>query len=259
MHPLVARMRMPVAAGLLALVALFAHAEQRYFTYSYEPKVLPKGAIELEQWGTMRNGRDGLYTRWDIRNEFEIGLTDRVTTALYLNWTNKWVPEKNLNSTYFRGWSSEWKVKLLDPTADPIGVLLYGEIAGDRREWEAETKLVLGKTFGNVIAVVNAVFENEWKTKLAEDDSNASEIETEQVYEATAGVSYRWTRIALGLEARSHTIVEEGESYSAFFAGPVVQLSGPRWWATFTLLVQTTNELDAHERTESRLILGIDL
>ena len=46
-----------LAVAVGATMATGAGADQRYFTYSYEPKVLPAGAIELEQWATMRNGR----------------------------------------------------------------------------------------------------------------------------------------------------------------------------------------------------------
>jgi hypothetical protein len=237
-----------------------ATADERLFTYSYEPKVLPKGAIEFEQWATMRNGHESsLFTRWDIRTEFEAGLTDRLTTALYMNWTNKWEPDKGTDVTNFSGVSSEWKYKVWDPTADPIGVLLYGEFSVDRREWEGEAKLVLGRNIGPFVLAANAVFENEWKTKVDPADPSESDTETEQVFETTAGASRRFGDVALGMEARSHTKYEDGESHHAFFVGPVLHASSERWWASATVLVQTTDDLEEHERTETRLILGIHL
>jgi len=241
------------AAFSIALIALCARGDVRYFTYSYEPKTLPKGAVELEQWATMRNGHeDALYTRWDIRTEFEIGLTDTLTTALYFNTTNKWSPADNLNAMYFGGVSSEWKYKLFDPTADPIGVLLYGEAGLDRREYEAEAKLVVGKNIGNLTLVANGIFEHEWKTGVFD-------TETEIVYEGTAGVSYRLGGASLGGEARFTSKNEHDETYTAFFVGPVFHVSTKGWWATLTTLVQATDELKEFERTEVRLVFGISL
>jgi len=252
-------------AGVLAvgLFAVFARADERYFTYSYEPKTLPKGAVELEQWATMRNSRDkGLYTRWDLRTEYEIGLTDRLTTAIYLNASNTYkrpdakTPEEN--RTYFRGWSSEWKYKLLDPSADPLGVLLYGEITVDRREWEVEGKIILGKNVGNFVFAVNGIWEQEWKAAF--DANGNTTTKTEQKVEGTGGLAYRVGNYAVGLEGRSHSVREGGESSkSALFMGPVIHANSARWWATLTLLRQLTDEFSEHEKTETRLIIGIHL
>lgn len=251
-----------IASLCLGLVgfAAGATADERHFTYSYEPKVLPQGAIEFEQWATMRNGHDSsIYTRWDIRTEFETGLTDRLTTALYMNWTNKWEPDKGTNVTNFKGWSSEWKYKVSDPTADPIGMLLYGEFSVDRREWEGEAKLVLGKNVGSFVFAANAVFENEWKTIVDGTDPRKSEVETEQVFEGTAAAAHRIGNLAIGVEARSHTKREDGHAHHAFFVGPVLHASSERCWATCTFLVQTTSDLEEHESTETRLIFGVHL
>lgn len=240
----------------------WVHADQRFFTYTYEPKTLPKGAAELEQWATLRNGRDkGLYTRWDLRTEYEIGLTDRLTTAIYFNASNVYrhvdptVPATN--GLYFRGWSLEGKYQLLHPSADPLGVVLYGEVALDRREWEAEGKLILGKNVGRSIFAANGVFEQEWKATL--DPNGSATTETEQKWEITGAWAYRWGNYALGGEVRSHSVRAEGTTKSAFFVGPAVHASGQRGWATLTLLKQLTKEFSEHEKTEMRLIVGIHL
>jgi hypothetical protein len=256
-----------IVAATCVLVAE-AGADERYFTYSYEPKVLPKGAVEVEQWATMRNGRvEGLYTRWDLRTEFELGVTDRLTAAVYMmNATNKFEQRADgkgglvdKNAMYFRGWSSAWKWKLADPSADPLGVLLYGEVAVDRREWEAEAKVVLGRNVGPFVFAANGVFEREWKGKV--DAATATtHTETENVVAVTAGATYRTGRVALGVEAVNHNEIVKGETeHSALFAGPAFHANADRWWATLTLLRQLTDVLDEHERTEMRLILGVHL
>ena len=89
---LVPRLGSPLAALGLAfcLSSPALHADERAFTYSYEAvSVLPKGGVELEQWITYRAGKeDGRFTRWDLREEIEFGVTDRYTTALYLNFSD---------------------------------------------------------------------------------------------------------------------------------------------------------------------------
>ena len=35
-----------------------AYATERVFTYTYEPETMPQGAFEVEQWVTLRAGRN---------------------------------------------------------------------------------------------------------------------------------------------------------------------------------------------------------
>jgi hypothetical protein len=254
-------------AAVVVVAATQARADERYFTYSYEPKVLPAGATELEQWATMRNGRDnGLYTRWDIRTEFETGLTDRLTTAVYMNAKNVFQKRLNADGTMtdsnvmsFKGFSSEWKYKLSDPTADTLGVLLYQEFGVDRREWESETKLVLGRNFGDLIVAVNSIFEVEGKGTVS-DITGEVGSEYKQELEQTLGVAYRAGSNAFGLEASLRTEREDGEfSDAAVYVGPTLHASRESWWATFTILAQVTDHYADRERTETRLILGMHL
>src|SRR5262245_22445372 len=79
-----------LTAVLLALFGMtsasLAQANDRHFTYTYESAVLPPDARELEVWTTWRTGRDRYYSAFDHRLEFEIGLTERLLTAFYLNF-----------------------------------------------------------------------------------------------------------------------------------------------------------------------------
>jgi hypothetical protein len=45
--------------GLLAgvICATSTHADERRFTYTYEPETLPQGTFEFENWVTWRAGR----------------------------------------------------------------------------------------------------------------------------------------------------------------------------------------------------------
>src|ERR1043166_6688826 len=74
------------SAGLAAAV----RADERLFTYTYEPETMPKRAFEFEQWVTARVGRNATvgqngYYRLQFPEEFEYGLADNYTLALYVN------------------------------------------------------------------------------------------------------------------------------------------------------------------------------
>ena len=77
-------------AATLALLTTSVSANDRLFTYSYEPETMPQGAWEVEQWITaraLRNKRVGQddYLRWQFRTELEYGVTDNYTVGLYVN------------------------------------------------------------------------------------------------------------------------------------------------------------------------------
>ena len=64
-------------------------ADDRHFGYSYESGVLAKDNRELELWNTWRYGRSKYFSRIDHRVEFEVGLTDKLQTAFYVNFQVK--------------------------------------------------------------------------------------------------------------------------------------------------------------------------
>src|SRR5262249_18132240 len=92
------RLMTPVRRGLvLVLIAValdssWARADERRFTYTYEPETLPQGAVEFEQWITLRSQRtkggevkQENYNLWELREELEYGVTDNYSLSLYLN------------------------------------------------------------------------------------------------------------------------------------------------------------------------------
>ena len=59
-----------------ATVIPTSQANERLFTYTYEPETMPQGAFEVEQWGTWRAGRNSTvgqknYHRFQFRTELE--------------------------------------------------------------------------------------------------------------------------------------------------------------------------------------------
>lgn len=266
--PAICRLR---AALLLALVSLAvvpatAAANERHFTYTYESAVLPAGAKELEVWSTARIGRETYFVRFDERLELEVGVTDRLQTALYLNWeaaTAEVEPGVRATETQFTGISSEWKYKLMDPVADAVGLSLYGEVTTGPAEHELEGKIIIDKQVGDFLVAGNLVLANEWEVE-------AAETETEQEVEIDlAAAFFLRPGVVAGLELRNANAIHEGEwEYSALFFGPVFGYATDSWWAALSILPQLpalkkegdgSRELGSHEKIETRLLFSLHL
>ena len=245
-----------------------AEATERRFTYTYGSDVLNAGALELEPWTTFRVGRDNFYNRLDHRLEFEVGLTDRLQTAWYFNFNAVTKDESMARVTEFEwgGVSWEWKYKVLDAVADPVGLGLYLEPAIAPGEAELEAKLILDKRIGNFYAAFNTVFEHEWVFE------KKGETERELAIELDLGLAYFFTpALSAGVEVRNHNLIpaDKGWEHSALFVGPVVGYATRKWWATATFLPQlpalkrndtgSSFILDEHERFNARLIFGLHL
>ena len=245
------------AAVLACAAAVPARADERKFTYSYESKTLPQGVLEAEQWVTLGTRREtGKFRNWRFREELEYGLLDSLTTALYLNWEIETATGRETESE-FESVSSEWKYKLLDAAADPIGLLLYAEAAAGPEEQELELKLVLDKQLGDFRFAYNFVLEFE----------REEEGERESALLHTFGASYQANpNFAVGAEAyvrQSYEGTFEEESRLVFFAGPNVHVASGSGWATLTLLRQVDIQsegldLDGHEKYEFRIIVGVN-
>ena len=275
-------------ASLVAcLTTLLAHggfASERNFTYTYEPETMPQGALEFEQWTTLRAGRNNQvgqnhYTRWDLKQEFEYGVTDNYTLSLYLNEKSEYYrnPTTNAKTSEFEfdGVSLENKWLVADPAKSPVGVALYLEPRVGNGEFELEEKIILGQRFGK---------DKEWKwafnvshaTEWEDSDEAGQGTETTGELEFTLGITRelnkRWN---LGVELRELSVFPEYKStssYTAFFAGPVLKYRQEKWWAAFTFLTQVYGDnqaspdpdgrsnlvLDKLERFNARLIVGID-
>src|SRR5262245_27406456 len=258
-----------VAAAVVLACASVAQADERKFNYSYEAKTLPKGGFEFEQWATLKMEKDaGDYNRLELREEFEFGLTDRLTTSAYLNFRYQAVRnvpgETDEHFFKFDSVSSEWKFKVTDPTADPIGFLLYGELLMAPDEYEFEFKLVFSKHIGPFTFAYNFIFE--WEL---EQTFGNSEWQWANVIQNTAGISYDLPFLpgaSIGVEAVSEAHFERslgGAHNSAYWVGPNAHLATGAWWATISFLTQlNVNGLDFSEgsytKYELRIIVGIN-
>jgi len=253
---------------LLALLPLLIFAlcpdssvgNRRHFTYAYESAVLPKASHELEIWNTVRLNRKVFYHGLDTRTEFEFGLGGNFQTSLYLNLSSEM--DASGYTDQLLGFSNEWKYKILDAAADPIGAALYAEGSYSNSEIELEGKIILDKQIGDFLLAFNAVGEHSYVN--GKGPTSVILMQTEDVAEFDGGAAYFITQnFTVGVEAYQHTkhppSFEGGGIYSAFFAGLSLSYSGPNWWTAASVMPQIgTPELTQHEKLEARLLLAFE-
>lgn len=250
-----------------------ARATERYFGYTYEPETLPQGGMEFEQWVTLRAGRNSAvgqqnYNRWDLREEFEYGVTDNYTVALYLNTVAKSFRDPATGSGHssfsFDGVSVENRYLVLNPAEHAVGLTLYLEPRFSGDEAELEQKIILGQRHGDWKWALNIGHATEW-----EDNLRKVEGELEGSIGVARDLNKHWS---LGLEARDVTVMPDYKEfeYTAAFVGPVIAYRQEKWWASLSVLPQVYGKnfggnpdgnrslvLDEQERVQVRLLFGI--
>lgn len=264
---------LPLALMLGSLATL--RADERRFTYTYEPEVATKGSLEFEQWVTARISRNSdvgqeNYNKWQFREELEYGVTDRYSISGYLLTSSESFrdPTTGANESEFEfdGVAMENRYMLLNPAEHAVGLTLYFEPRYSGSEAELEQKIILGQRHGDWKWAFNLTHATEW-------EDNLHEVEGE--FEASFGLSRdlnrRWS---VGLEFRNHNELPEYETWenTAFFLGPVVSYRQEKWYATLSVMPQVYGanfegnpdndhhfELEGHERLNIRLLIGIDL
>jgi len=258
---------------------MIAHADERRFTYTYEPEVLPKGGLEFEQWVTLRTQRtsdaevkQGNYNLWEIREELEYGVTDNYSVSLYLNTAAESYrdynqnPASDVSSFDFKGISIENRYMLLNPAEHAIGLTLYLEPRFSGDEAEIEEKILIGQRYGDWKWAFNVSHATEWSDQL-----HSVEGELEADLGIARDLGKHWS---VGLELRNHNELPDYRIWenTALFLGPTVSYRQEKWWAAFTVLPQIYGanfsgnpdgnphlELEGHERLNVRLLIGISL
>lgn len=265
------QLRLPLIFAI-ALFALPARADERFFTYSYQADVLPEGEAEFEQYLTNQSGKEhGDYSEWNFRSAIEYGITSRLMTAFYLNWDSLRQDgspgEDSENNTDFRGVSSEWIYQFLNPNLDPIGLAVYAEYSTDGIDQELEGKLLISKRLESWELATNVAYE-------AESEKEGGQREREATLILSAGAAYKLSKNwSAGLELRNKTAYPggldlSGQEYQVWSVGPNIKYGASKWWATLTVLPQVwgngdgskgSRQLEHEESLETRLIFGIDL
>ncbi|MDP1622206.1 MAG: hypothetical protein Q8M08_07690 [Bacteroidales bacterium] len=244
-------------------------AQDRIFTYTYQSTVLNKGQRELESWHTIRAGKSDFFVRYDNRTEYEIGLGSNLQTAFYLNFTSKTKTMmddtiKSLSTETEFGFSNEWKLKLLDPVADPIGLALYAEVGIASNEFEIEGKVIVDKKMGNLTIAFNGVYEQEFAPHY---EKNKLKWDTEQKLDGYLAFAWSFSpRFQLTLENAIKNVFEDGKiAHSALYSGLGFAYNLEHFWANFTVMPQLTSfkgatgnnlNLNEYEKIQFRLLFS---
>lgn len=282
---------------LFILCLLFASshsfASEKLFGYSYGAEPFPKGAMELYGWVTMRNSKgQGTYQVYDVRQEFEYGLTDKTAVSFYLNQRhydiqNSAPVDDDGNAEYpnKKGWEfqgSQFAIihNFISPYQNKhgVGFSLYVEpgysrvfkITGQRQdEYSLEMKLLFQKNLmdDTMFFVFN------FNTELEYRRIHGEERQSELANEITTGLSKRIANgTFIGLEGRYHTEYPSmnlgNQEHYAYFLGPNIHYAEKEWWVTLTYLPQIagwqndasrsrTLHLHEHESYEMRLVAAL--
>jgi hypothetical protein len=229
---------------LLALSATSAFSGVRHFTFLYEAPTSPPGSVELENTVTWQHG-----SSWNdvfIREELEIGITDRLQLGIYpLDWSHH--SDGGLD---YNGGAIETIYNLSNPVIDPVGISLYQEVAAGRRHFESESKLIAQKNFGRWIVDYNATLEAEWEDRHLEEKTG----ELQQALGASYEIS---PRFSVGVEFLHEFVFPDwSESVSNVFVGPNVSYRRGNWFVTTTALAQAT-DASGEPDFQLRTIVGI--
>ena len=256
-----------------------AQADERRFTYTYEPEVLPQGGMEFEQWITLRTQRtsdaevkQGNYNLWELREELEYGVTDNYSLSLYLNFANESFkdhsqdPPVTISEFKFQGVSLENRYMVLNPAKHAVGLTLYLEPRFSGDEAEVEEKLILGQWLGEWKWAFNLVHATEWSHNL-----NSVEGELEADLGIARNLGKNWS---LGVELRDHNELPDYSLWenTALYVGPVLSYRHEKWWAALSVMPQIYGanfqgnpdgnswlELEGHERLNVRLLFSLSL
>jgi len=202
--------------GSLCVVLATAEAGNRRFAYSYETATMAAGTAELESWVTYKTDKDSDpdFQRFDIRHEFEYGVTDRLQLAFYfLDWRYE-ENAKEGGTTTFQNVAVEGIYNLTNPNTSPFGTALYGEVKGSSEFFELEGKFLLQKNLGPWMFVYNVGGELVWEDRYENDEAE---------FKQSFGVAYQldpsW---ALGIEALHEIEIADAEEWgdSAVYVGP---------------------------------------
>ena len=233
-------------ALFLILPVMCVTAGVRHFTYLYEAPTSAPGSVELENTVTWAHGPGS--NDVFIREELEIGITDRLQLGIYpLDWSHQ-----SNDGLQYDGGAVELIYNLSNPVVDPVGISLYQEIAAGRRRFESESKLIAQKNYGRWIFDYNATLEAEWEDRHLEEETGE--------FQQALGASYELSpRLSVGLEFLHEFVFpdwSDDEKIRNVFVGPNVSYRRQNWFVTVTALAQATDTEDEPD-LQLRTIFGI--
>ena len=236
-------------------------AGESYFGRTYTTETVPAHHFELEQLVRNRTGRAfGSYSAFDLRTEFEYGVTDQFQAALYLNTgaiNASGAPDDDdpngatgfsRKKIFIQGISTEFIYRVLSPFSDPIGLAFYIEpeiqfhdqhngLEYDK-SFSAEYKIIIQKNFldDQLVFAYNMTAEIEF-IRFKGEDGRKGELDWNHELGGTYRFAPNWYG---GLEFRNHNEIGDfiTHEHSIFWGGPTFHYGGASVWATLSILRQ---------------------
>lgn len=259
------------AAALLALilsmVSTTAHADRRYFAYTYSPFLDPPGEMEVETWLTAKTGRQdpAAGTEWAPRVEFEYAMHSRLGAAAYLNFTKASGGDLRLHSP-----SIELIYALAAPGKIAGDPALYLETTESGDELELESKLLLAGRLDRWVSGFNLIGEFEFRHDGRERLASGAVLRNGFAGELSGGLAYELNRhVSLGVESRYRSEHPNfaRQSASLLAVGPNFNLRFGEMQFAVAVLPQVLGSprtsgrrnLDDFEKLQTRIVFGIEL
>lgn len=250
-------------------LSFVSNGQDRIFTYTYQSNVLNKGQREIEVWNTLRQGKQDFFSRLDNRTEFEVGLGGNLQTSFYLNLTTITQTvmdgvQKTTDTRHEIGFSNEWKLKLTDPVANPVGLALYGEYGISSSEYELEGKLIFDKKINNLTIAGNVSYEGEF-APLYIDNQLKWGKEGHVDYNLALGYAIGYGFHLTQENNFGNVYIEKELQHSALYSGVGFSYNRENFWVNFTVLPQirsfkgeTNSRLDLNEfeKVQFRLLFS---
>ncbi|GLQ87648.1 DUF6662 family protein [Dyella flagellata] len=255
------------ASALGASFTAPVNAEESQFGFVYTTDLLPKGAMEVEQWSTWRFQKvAGQFDQIDGRTEFEYGLTDNLQLAMYANYT--WAqayrngpygvttppeplsydapdPYRHYQASRLTGFSGEMIYRILSPYTDKVGLAVYVEPTIGAAFRELETKLILQKNFldDRLTTAFNFTYAPEWRNQYEDGMPGKKAWNYEVDVNAGFAAAYRFRpNWSLGFELENeheyNSYKFSRETNNGYFIGPSIHYGGKRFFVTATFLEQ---------------------
>lgn len=258
--------------ALGALLSTAAHADENLFGWAKGSETLPKGHIDLYQFGTMRTGKaavDGSYNAYDFETEIEYGVSDefQVGFSVAQNYFSGSMLEDDgdgLTQTGYRfgGVAASGKYRFTSPFIDDFGLAFIQQVGYNRHDETAgivenhifvAPSLVFQKNFldNTLVTVASIGGDLGWGKKPAEEYGKEMGLETRM------GVTYRFApKWFVGFEGRVRSEYPEFDitdnEHVVVFIGPNLHYGSEKFWATFGWAYQVygheTNEQQVDDR-----------
>lgn len=256
-----------------AILAPPTAADENLFGYVTGAEPTPKGHNEIYFWLTNRYDKGaGKYSAYNLKLEYERGLTDNLAGALYLNGQSidtsgiridGYMPADKQYGMRPSGIEGSLKYAFLRPALDDIGVAGYLAFSYDwfdahsgqkKNKYSLESKLLLQKYFldGQIVTAANLGVEATYAVRkpiagLPINDDTGEPLEWPTTPEMeigllfAAGISYRFApNWYIGVETLYDTEFETevGQERWSWQLGPTLHYGAKDWWATLTWFPQ---------------------